>query len=531
MLPDSIPHFSVGPFSGLAVNAILAILCLIVLPLYPHYRPLRSLFLFYLSIALAFFGWVVYGLQKSPESILLGNRILYASLSFLPAIWFWFYLSLFNEKPSWLTWIVTGVSLILAVLAVLGKGPLLFGVRMEPDPIALDIMRPQSKLLKPLIQFFCLISCILYFLVIIIRLRRSKGRRPVYLLPIGIGLFIWFLGGLHDGLRVAGVSVLCKEHILWLASFGLSIFLTIAIALHFQSLEQSVRKTKDVFERFVPPAYLRRIATEGLESICLGEADQQWVSVLCCDIRGFTALSERLNPSELVAFINRFLEQITPVINRWQGVIDKYLGDAVLCIFEGVDSAERAVACGVNILAAVRSFNIEQKGPTDPRVQVGIGIHTGPVILGTIGSYERMDSTVLGLTVNLSKRLEEATRPLGVDILITDKVANQLPNGHSYQFRKLGEVPLRGSLAPVGIVEVYDQDPPEIRNLKNLVKPLVAEGIELFKAGQHEAALSKFQEAKSIFPQDIPLSLLMTSLRHTWEQGQAIKGKALLQFG
>ena len=150
MLPDSILHFSVGPFCGLAANAVLVILCLIVSVLYPHYRPLRSLFFFYFFIASAFLGWVVYGLQKSPESILLGNRILYASLSFLPAIWFWFYLSLFNEKPSRSTWIVTGISLILAALALLGKGPLLFGLPLEPDPVALDIMRPQSKLLKPL---------------------------------------------------------------------------------------------------------------------------------------------------------------------------------------------------------------------------------------------------------------------------------------------------------------------------------------------------------------------------------------------
>lgn len=530
MLPELIPHFSVGPFYGLAANSILVILCLVMWILYPHYRPLRSLFLFYLLIALAFLGWVVYGLQKSPESILLGNRILYASLSFLPAIWFWFYLSLFNEKPSWLTWIVTGMSLILAALALLGEGPLLFGLPMEPDPIALDIMRPQSKLLKPLIQFFCLITCIFYFLVITFRLWRFKGRRPVYLLPIAIGLFVWFLGGLHDGLRVAGVAVFYKGYILWFTSFWLSIFLTIAIALHFQFLEHSVRKTKDVFERFVPPSYLRRIATEGLESIRLGEADQQWVSILCCDIRGFTALSEQLNPSQLVAFINRFFGRITPVINRWQGVIDKYLGDAVLCIFEGADSAERAVACGVDILAAVRFLNAEQERPTNPKVQIGIGLHAGPVILGTIGSSERMDSTVLGLTVNLAKRLEEATRPLGVDMLITDQVANQLPDGHSYRFRKLGEVFLRGSLAPVSIVEVYDQDPPEVRNLKGLVKPLMAEGIELFKTGQYEAALSKLQEAQCIFPQDIPLCLLLTSLKHTWEQGQPVKGEALLRF-
>lgn len=242
-MPESITYFAVGPLIGLAANGVIAILCLATLSLYPHYRPLRSLFLFYLFIALAFFGWVVYGLQKSPESILLGNRILYTAIASLPAIWFWFYLSLFNEKPERLTWVVTGISFILAALALLGGGPLLFGFPMEPDPIALNVMRPQSKLLKPLIQSFCLMACIFYFLMIILRLRRFKGRRPVYLLLVGIGLFIWFLGALHDSLRVAGMAVLYKDYILWFASLWLSIFLTIAVSLHFRSIEQAPERS------------------------------------------------------------------------------------------------------------------------------------------------------------------------------------------------------------------------------------------------------------------------------------------------
>jgi adenylate cyclase len=530
MLPESIPNYSVGPFFGFAANATMAILCLVILALYRHYRPIRSLFLFYLFIALAFLGWVVYGLQKSPESILLGNRILYAALAFLPAIWFPFYLSLFNEKPDGLTWIVTGISFILAALALLGRGPLLFGLPMEPDPIAMSILRPQSKLLRPLIQSYCLVVCLFYLIMIVARLWRFKDQRRVYLMSVAIGLLFWFLGGLHDAIRANGVTILIKGQVLWFASFWLSIFLTIAVTLHFRSIEQAVREARDVFERFVPPAYLRRIATEGLGSIRLGEADQQWMTILCCDIRGFTALSERLNPSELVSFVNRLLERMTRVVDGWRGVIDKFLGDAVLCIFEGADSAERAVACGVDMLSAVKSFNAEEDRLHDQAVQIGIGLHTGPVILGTIGSSERMDSTVLGLTVNLAKRLEEITRPLGVDMLISDQVAHRLPDGHGHRFRKLGKVSIKGCSAPLAIVEVYDQDPPEIQNLKDRIGPVMAEGIELFEADQLDAALSKFQEAQSVFPQDLTLHLLITSLGEALKQGHTVKGKASLDF-
>ena len=530
MLPESISHYSVGPFFGFAANLVMAILCLVILAVYHHYRPLRSLFFFYLVLAFCFLGWMIHGLQKSEASILLWYRIYYTALAFLPACWVWFNSALFNERQRPLLWAVTGISLILAVLALLGKGIYLFGLPLEPDPIVRSILRPQSKLLRPLVHLYCLSVCLFYLGLLTNRFHRFKGKRPAYLLPVGIGLLFWFLGGLHDAIRSAGIAVPMKEQILWFTSFWLSIFLTIAVTLHFRSLEQAVREARDVFERFVPPAYLRRIATEGLGSIRLGEADQQEVTILCCDIRGFTSLSERLNPSELVSFINQFLERMTRVINECQGVIDKFIGDAVLCIFEGADSAERAVACGVKMLSAVKSFNAEEDRLRDETVQIGIGLHTGTVILGTIGSSKRMDSTVLGLTVNLAKRLEEITKPLGVNMLISNQVAHQLPNGHGHRLRKLGEVSVKGCSTPLFVVEVYDFDPPEIRNLKDRIGPIMAEGIELFEANQIDRALSKFREAQSIFPQDLPLRLLINSLGQALEQGHAIKRKVLLDF-
>ena len=530
MLPDFIPQYSVGPFFALAAQSVMAILCLLILMLYRHYRPLRSLFLFYLFSMFFFLGWVFYGLQKSPESILIGYRIDLAALSLLSASWTWFISALFDERPGWLFWAITGMSLCLAGLALFGQGPWFLGLPLEPHQITPGILRPQSKLLRPLVHFFCLGVCLFYLWRVAARLRQAGDKRPVYLLPVVIGLLFWLLGGLHDAVRSSGVALFAKGQVLWFASFWLSISMTIAVTLHFRSLEQAVREARDVFERFVPPAYLRRIAAEGLGSIRLGEADQQRVTILCCDIRGFTALSERLNPSELVAFVNRLFERMTRVVDRQGGVIDKFLGDAVLGIFEGGDSAGRAVACGVDMLAEVNAFNVEERRMTGQVVRIGIGLHTGPVILGTIGSSNRMDSTVVGHTVNLAKRLEEITKPLGVDLLISDQVAGGLPKGHRYHFRRLGEVSVKGNSAPVSILEVYDQDPPEIRILKERLEPVTTEGIELYQSGHPEAALSKLLEAQSFFPQDIFLNLLIASLKCALENGEAVKGGALLDF-
>jgi adenylate cyclase len=529
VLPDFIPHSGIGPLCGLTGNAILAILCFVISIIYYHYRPLRSLFFFYVFITFVFLGWFFWGLQGSPESVLRGYRILYAALALLPATWFWFFSGLFNEKPRPLTWVMTGMGILFAVSALFGKGPLIFDLPLEPDPITIDFWRPQSRLLKVLIQGFCLAACILYISLILSKPARFRERKQV-LIPVIMGLLIWFLGGLNDSLLAAGVTFLTKERVLWFASVWLSIFMTVAIALHFRSLEQAIREAKNVFERFVPPAYLRRIASKGLGAIRLGEADRQWVTILCCDIRGFTALSEQLDPSQLVAFVNRLYGRITRVVDEQAGVIDKFLGDAVLCIFEGEGSAGRAVACGVNMLAVVESFNADAHPPAGQIVRISIGLHTGPVILGTIGTHDRMDSTVLGLAVNLAKRLEEITRLLGVDMLITEQVAHQLPKQHGHRLRKLTEAFLKGCSTPVGIIEVYDRNPPEVQRLKSRVEPLMGQGLELFKDGQFEAALLKLQVAQSIYPQDLPLQFLITSLQGGLDRGGRGDGTALLDF-
>ena len=248
-MPEFISSFAVGPLLGLAANGAITILCLVTLSLYRHYHPLRSLFFFYLFLTFCFLGWVIYGLQKSEESILLGYRIDYASLALLPACWAWFISALFDERQGRLRWIITVISLILAAFTLLGKGPYFFGLPLEHDPIARSILRPQSQLLRPLIQSFCLAVCLFYLIVTVARLWRLKDQRHVYLVSVSIGLLLWFLGGLHDAIRATGVAILIKDQVLWFASLWLSIFLTIAVTLHFRSIERAAREALERLDK------------------------------------------------------------------------------------------------------------------------------------------------------------------------------------------------------------------------------------------------------------------------------------------
>ena len=244
-MPFESSHLSsVGPFFGLATNLVMAVLCLVTFILYRHYKPLRWLFLFYVFLSFFFLGYLVYMLQKSAESILWGYRINLAALALLPASWVWFASSLFDEKKDSFSWAVIAMSLLFAALTLWGRSPWLLGLPLESHPSGLEILRPQSKLLRPLVCFFGLLVCLYYFWLITIRLFRFKGRRPVYLVPFGIGLLLWFLGGLNDALLSTGIIILSKHKVLWFASFWLSISLTVAITLHHQAVERAAREAE-----------------------------------------------------------------------------------------------------------------------------------------------------------------------------------------------------------------------------------------------------------------------------------------------
>ncbi|MGQ9645629.1 MAG: hypothetical protein ACUVWO_03695 [Thermodesulfobacteriota bacterium] len=147
-----------------------------------------------------------------------------------------------------------------------------------------------------------------------------------------------------------------------------------------------------------------------------------------------------------------------------------------------------------------------------------------------MASSQRMDSKVLGVPVNLAKRLEEATKILHVDMIISDQVFKHLPDRSHHRLRYLGKARVKRALSPMTLFEVYDQDPPEVRNLKDRIGCILTEGTGLVRAGHLEPALAKFQEAQSISPQDLPIHLLVTSLKNLLEQNHTITGRALLDL-
>lgn len=199
-------------------------------------------------------------------------------------------------------------------------------------------------------------------------------------------------------------------------------------------------KIRDVMHKVVSPEIARELLQRGLT---LG-GEMREATILFADIRGFTTLSEEMPPPELLSFLNEYFSRISRVIEHEKGVIDKYIGDEVMAIFgaplPSSDHAIRAVAAAVGMLKELEQLNREQQRPMPLRI--GIGIATGPVVAGNVGSPERLNYTVLGDTVNVASRLQGLTKEYKVPLIVSgatyEQVAAQFP------CRLLGKVAVRG---------------------------------------------------------------------------------------
>lgn len=185
------------------------------------------------------------------------------------------------------------------------------------------------------------------------------------------------------------------------------------------------------FRLFVPEQFLNRIAPKGVESIQLGNASEEELTILFCDIRGFTSIAESQSAGETFRWINAFFTLMNQAIVVHHGFIDKFLGDAIMAVFDRPGHhAQDALSAAVMMQQSLKEFNTElaQYNLEEP-LNIGIGIHTGIGMIGTVGSDRRMDSTVIGDVVNTAARLEELTKLYGLSIIASETAIAHLKAG------------------------------------------------------------------------------------------------------
>lgn len=215
-----------------------------------------------------------------------------------------------------------------------------------------------------------------------------------------------------------------------------------------------LQKTVESFERFVPEKFLRVIASDGIENIQVGVASTRKITILFADIRGYTSMSEQMTPLETFALLNEYLALMGQVINDAGGFIDKYIGDAIMALFED-ETTGSALRAAVAMHQVLEAFNEKRLPQEQPTIKIGIGIHRGEVVLGTIGFTSRIESTVIGDAVNVAARVEGLTRKYDCSILVTESVVVALQHPEVFNLRLVDDsVKVKGKSEPVAIYEL-----------------------------------------------------------------------------
>ena len=259
-------------------------------------------------------------------------------------------------------------------------------------------------------------------------------------------------------------------------------------------------KLTDAARRFVPKEFLSLLGHESIVNVKLGEAVQQEMSVLFSGIRGFSALSESMTPEDNFKFINAYLSRMEPAIIDNQGFIDKYIGDVIMALFSG--DADNALKAGIAMLQSLADYNQHCAKSGYVPIQIGIGINTGSLTLGTVGGQSRMDGTVISDAVNLASRLENLTKKYEVSLFISHHTLARLQDPTHYSIRLIERLKVKGKSKAVAIFEVLDGEPPEIREVKLATKTKFEEGLLLYYRHFFREAASVFQDVLSINPKD-----------------------------
>ena len=332
----------------------------------------------------------------------------------------------------------------------------------------------------------------------------TVGAEVLMLLAVGIGMILAgvLLSPLNTTLfTFIGILVyIAFNHLVWayghtVLPLASGIMMSLAMFLLNMSYGYFVetrgkRQITGLFGQYVPPELVDEMAKAPTQYSLAAESRE--LTVLFSDVRGFTTISEGLSPSDLADLMNQFLTPMTEVIHRSRGTIDKYMGDAIMAFWgaplNDTEHARHALEAGLEMIAKLDDINSQFRAKGWPEISIGVGLNTGLMNVGNMGSSFRMAYTVIGDAVNLGSRLEGLTKKYGVRLIVSETTKDAVPE---YIFRELDRVRVKGKAKPVAIYEplglAEQLDPQWKKELK-----LFADTMRLYRAQQWDTAELNF---------------------------------------
>ncbi|UOG65709.1 adenylate/guanylate cyclase domain-containing protein [Leptospira noguchii] len=352
----------------------------------------------------------------------------------------------------------------------------------------------------------CFSVYILFFSVQTVRKKKQDARKVLAVISVCIVFSTWELYSL--------VFENVKYHSTFFKFVYLFFIISLASVLvsryaqlykDAQLLNKYLTNQKEAFYRFVPVDFIRIIDRESPISISVGDSKEKSMTVLTSYIRNFASLSKTLPLNQTITFLNSYLSEMEELVYKTTGFVDKYIGNEIIALFgdyderavkENFNSADNAVESAIRMVNAIRSGKLIKNFsiPSFWNLEIGIGINTGSVILGTVGSERRIDTTVIGDAVNLSSGLRSLTALYKSKILISHHTYLRLHRMSEVGIRMIDSVILKERDQAIDIYEVIESDPEPIKEFKLKTSELLSQGILEYKS-------RKFDEASKIFRQ------------------------------
>ncbi len=255
--------------------------------------------------------------------------------------------------------------------------------------------------------------------------------------------------------------------------------------------------------RFVPIEFLQNLGKESIEEVTLGDQVEREMTVIFSDIREFTKLSESLSPQENFDFLNEYLSGIVPIIKRNGGFIDKFIGDSVMALFpKDPDAAIRTVFEFEDFL---ETFNKKLKKEKRRPIEVGTGIHTGNLILGTLGHEHRLETTVISDAVNTSSRVEGLTKYYKAKTICTEATLSKLKDEASFNYRFLDNVKVKGKTKTLSVYEFLSSK----EKVKLAYLDIYNKAVDYIKNEKILEATKIFKELYAKYPDDTVVKIFL----------------------
>lgn len=285
-----------------------------------------------------------------------------------------------------------------------------------------------------------------------------------------------------------------------------------------QQLLALLKQTEGAFGRLIPHQLLELMGRDSILNVQLGDQFERKLTIMSTDIRDFTMLSENMTPQENFDFLNAYLAQMEPVIGQHGGIIDKYIGDSILALF--TRGADDALIGAIHMLDKLEKYNSGRARAGYTPLQIGLGLNTGLVMIGTVGGDNRMETTVIGDAVNLTSRIEDATKTYFTPLLISQNTLYDLSNPGKYDIRFLDRIRVKGKTQPLSIYEVFDNDPIKLRDSKRADKVKFESAIAYYHLKDIETAQRLLTECIEKSPKDIPAHIYLSRCEQYLASGE-----------